>query len=323
VDDLLIIYNDRKTDIEDLLYHFNNVTPKLNFTIENEMAGNINFLDLTIHRDINRFSIDIYRKPTYTDTIIPIDSCHPTEHKYAAIRYLQNRLNSYQLFHEKREKERKIIQDILHNNGYNTSILSSVSSFKNHKNRTEKTHWSKFTYFVKETTAVTKVFKNTRIKVTYSTNNTLEKLLTKKHHPLKDKYENSGIYQLTCPTYSKKYTGQTRRFFRTRFQEHLQDFRHGNGKSSFTQHLLENGHDIGPIEDIMSTTHITNKCRLMDTMEKFYIFRDMKLDNQINDKLAVRPNIIFETIVQKDPHRGIHNIRHTGRTPLISVDSKL
>ena len=63
------------------------------------------------------FSIDIYRKPTYTDSIIPIDSCHPIEHKYATIRYLQNRLNSYQLSHEKKEKESKIIQDTLHNNG--------------------------------------------------------------------------------------------------------------------------------------------------------------------------------------------------------------
>jgi len=62
----------------------------------------------------------------------------------------------------------------------------------------------------------------------------------------------------------------------------------------------------------MSTVHITNKGRLMDTLEKIYIFRDTKLDSQINDKLAVRTNIIFETIVQKDPHRGIHNVCHTG-----------
>jgi len=61
-------------------------------------------MDLTIHRDVNSFSIDIYRKPTYTDSIIPIDSCHHIEHKYAAIRYLQNRLNSYP---EKREKKRE------------------------------------------------------------------------------------------------------------------------------------------------------------------------------------------------------------------------
>ena len=53
----------------------------------------------------------------------------------------------------------------------------------------------------------------------------------------------------------------------------------------------------------------------MDTIEKYYIFRETKLDNQINDKLAVRPNVIFETVVQKDPHRGIHNICHTGKLP--------
>ena len=115
VDDLLIIYNDRKTDIEELLYRFNDITPKLNFTIEKETGGNINFLDLTIHRDIDSFSIDkgVYRKPTYTDTIIPIDSCHPTENKYAAIRHLLNRLNSYQPSHQKREREK-------YNTGYPT-----------------------------------------------------------------------------------------------------------------------------------------------------------------------------------------------------------
>jgi hypothetical protein len=50
----------------------------------------------------------------------------------------------------------------------------------------------------------------------------------------------------------------------------------------------------------------------MDTLEKLYMFCEKKLDNQINNKLAVKPNIIFETLVQKDPHIGIHNIRHTG-----------
>jgi hypothetical protein len=154
--------------------------------------------------------------------------------------------------------------------------------------------------------------KNTRVKVTYSTNNSLGKLLAKKHYPLKNKYENSGIYQLTCPTCSMKYMGQTDGCFRIRFQEHLRDFRYGNGKSSFALHLLENGHNTGFMEDIMNTIHITGKGRLMDTLEKSYIFRETKLNNQINDKLAVKPNIIFDTRVQKDPHRGIHNVCHTG-----------
>jgi len=60
------------------------------------------------------------------------------------------------------------------------------------------------------------------------------------------KYENSGIYQLTCPTCNMKYTGQTDQSFKLRFQEHVRDFKYGNGKSKFAQHLLENGHAIGP-----------------------------------------------------------------------------
>jgi len=161
-------------------------------------------------------------KSTYTDSIIPNDSCYPTEHKYAAVRYLQNRMNCYQLSREKRDKESKITQDILQNNGYNTSTLKSISN-KKQERRTEKTYWSKFTYIGKETRTITKVLKNTTVKVTYSTNNTLGNLLTKKQYPSRGKYENSGIYQLTCLTCNMKYTGQTRRSFRTCFQEYLRD----------------------------------------------------------------------------------------------------
>jgi hypothetical protein len=38
---------------------------------------------------------------------------------------------------------------------------------------------------------------------------------------------------------------------------------------------------------------------MMDTLEKFYIFLETTLNKQINDKLKVKPNIIFENIVQK------------------------
>jgi hypothetical protein len=108
-----------------------------------------------------------------------------------------------------------------------------------------------------------------------------------------------------------KYMGQTGRSFYTRFQEHLRDFKYANGKSTFAQHLLENRHSIGPMEEIMDTIHFTSKGRLMNTRENSYIFRETKLNNQINDKLTVKPNIIFETIVQHDPHRGIHNANST------------
>jgi hypothetical protein len=123
--------------------------------------------------------MEIYRKPTYTDSIIPNDTCHPTEHKLAAIRYLYNRMNNYQLPSDKLQKEDKLIQQILRNNGYDTPKRKITCNNYKHKPGITKMQWSKFTYVGKETRAITKVFKNTKIRITYSTNNSLRKLLTK------------------------------------------------------------------------------------------------------------------------------------------------
>jgi hypothetical protein len=112
---------------------------------------------------------------------------------------------------------------------------------------------------------------------------------------------------LTCPTCRKRYIGQTDGFFKTRYRDHFRDFKHGNRNSSVAQHLLDNGHSIGPIEDIMETIHVTNKGQMMEPLEKFQIFRETQLDNHINDKLTVKPNIIFDVIISNDPHRGIPN----------------
>jgi len=48
----------------------------------------------------------------------------------------------------------------------------------------------------------------------------------------------------------------------------------------------------------METLHITSKGKMMDTLEKYYIFREAKLNNQINDKLTVIQNSIFDTVVR-------------------------
>ena len=69
--------------------------------------------------------IDIYRKPTTTDFIIRNGSCHPREHKMAAIYYFYNRMNIYKLLYDKIQKEINTIQQILPNNKYNASILKT------------------------------------------------------------------------------------------------------------------------------------------------------------------------------------------------------
>ena len=42
---------------------------------------------------------------------------------------------------------------------------------------------------------------------------------------------------------------------------------------------MENKHAVGPIEYIMDIIHITNKHKMMDMLERFYIFKETKNNN--------------------------------------------
>jgi hypothetical protein len=145
--DILIVYDVHQSNIEDALLEFNKLAPKLKFTIEKEENQKISFLDLTIHRKQSRFSIDIYGKPNTTDTIIANDSCHPREHKMAAIHYLYKRMITYDMSPENRHT----IQQILRNNKYNLSIIKDMKHKKKDRVQEEKIKWAKFTYIGRET----------------------------------------------------------------------------------------------------------------------------------------------------------------------------
>ena len=104
-----------------------------------------------------------------------------------------------------------------------------------------------------------------------------------------------------------KYVGQTGRSFHTRFAEHFRDFKYTNHKSKFAEHLLENNHSIGPIDSIMEVLHTTRKGKLMDTLEKFHIYKVTRENIQINDKNTSKPNVIFDTIIQGETSRQLTN----------------
>ena len=96
VDDILLVYIDNTTNIHKVLDEFNNLTPKLKFTLEEEQNNQINFLDITIKKNHKGLSFDIYRKPTTTDIIIPTDSCHPNEQKNSGYQILPGQATNIQ-----------------------------------------------------------------------------------------------------------------------------------------------------------------------------------------------------------------------------------
>jgi hypothetical protein len=63
VDDILIIYDNKNTNIDQTLNDFNNIQPTLKFTIEKEKHKILNFLDLTIHRKRNTYNTQYIENP--------------------------------------------------------------------------------------------------------------------------------------------------------------------------------------------------------------------------------------------------------------------
>ena len=152
-------------------------------------------------------------------------------------------------------------------NKFDTSILNRFNGEKTKRGKdSRKRRWAKFTYCGKETSLVKKLFKNTNVKVAYMTKNSLRKFLKPQNIPKPDKYEKNGVYQLECLTCHKIYTGQTGRPFHVRYREHYNDFKYANKGSTFAQHIINDRHPFGPLNEIMNVIHFERKGKMLDTL---------------------------------------------------------
>jgi hypothetical protein len=220
------VYNDTITNIQGVFESFNDITPGIKFTMEKETEKGINFLDVTIRKEQNVFTFSVYKKPTTTDSIISLDSCHPQEHKHAATHHLVNTMNTYNINAADEEEDRNKIKHIVISDKYDVSIINRLEKPKNNsKKQKSETKWAKFTYIGKETKFITKLFKDSSINITFTTSHAIKRLLSTKPQPTHEQFDNIGVYQLTCPDCRKKYIGQTGRSFRARFSEHFRDYK--------------------------------------------------------------------------------------------------
>jgi hypothetical protein len=92
VDDIIIIRNQNKINEIAITNVINGIIEQLGFKATEEINNSINYLDLTINRNINKIELDIYRKPTNADITIQYTSNHPQDHKQATFNFYINRM---------------------------------------------------------------------------------------------------------------------------------------------------------------------------------------------------------------------------------------
>ena len=103
---MYVFINKTKNNPQNINTYINKIHNNLKLTPTHKEQNSINYLDLTIRHQHNKFNIDIYRKPTATDTTINFLN-HLTEQKMAAFRSHLNRMHSLPLSQDKKKKNRK------------------------------------------------------------------------------------------------------------------------------------------------------------------------------------------------------------------------
>jgi hypothetical protein len=99
---------------------------------------------------------------------------------------------------------------------------------------TQRTKWAKFTYVSKETGLLTKL-SETNIRIAFTTRTNNGQLLSKQNSSQQNKYDTSGVYQLTCQDCVREYIGQMGRSFHIIFIEHFRNNEYENNKSNFAK----------------------------------------------------------------------------------------
>jgi hypothetical protein len=127
VDDILIAYDQEKID-EKISQRINGTENNLKFKMTTEVNNTINYLDILIRRNIIKITIEMYRKPTETRTVIHFKSNHPHEHKIAAFLYYINRITTMPITENSKQNERETIITIAKNNEFPISILTDLKT---------------------------------------------------------------------------------------------------------------------------------------------------------------------------------------------------
>jgi hypothetical protein len=262
VDDVIAIVNEEDDEI---LSELNKQHPAIQFTEETEVEGKISFLDLWLHREERKITIDIFRKPTDAKMCIPAISHHHIQHKMAAFEAAFFRLCNLNLNKERHEKELKYIQEMARINGYEQWRIKSI--YKKHQKLTENKRYTTLKrinertkkkvrtirgvdkdkyvclpFYAPLTNKIQNVFRRHNFNVVFKNNSTLKHLIGGMKQKTPDE-ESAGIYEIPCEDCDCVYVGQTRRRFKVRELEHEESIRkRQTEKSSVAAHCIENNH---------------------------------------------------------------------------------
>jgi hypothetical protein len=309
VDDILCLWTGTNRQLDSFLNHLNSLHPKISFSMEKDANGTINFLDLTINITGGRHEFSIYRKPTYTDHIIPNDSVHHFSHKHAAFHSMIHRLLHIPLSPSNFNMELTTIFKIATNNGYSPNLIQGILRKKQkaiaiQRISSQAVEQADFKWcslpFLGDISYKISNHLPSSLRAAFYPPITLSKLLNNgKDKP--ERFQKSGIYKLKCNGCNMGYVGQTGRNFSIRSKEHARCFKNKDPTSLFAKHLLDFNHTSDFVPEIL---HTLPKGLKMDALELIEIRRHLANPNTPICNEQLFPNsspLLSEKLTLKNP----------------------
>lgn len=298
VDDTLYISQNNGKNIHKIFDEINNLHKNIKFKIEEEINNKLNFLDITIHNNHNNFKFSIYRKPTQNNLIIPNSSMHPPQHKMAAFNSMLYRMHRLPLSQIEKQKEKTIVFRIALDNGYKLKTIEKLNYKIQQKinNRMTKLElfneqdnnylYSSFTYIGFINQKISNLFKNTNVKITYTSNQTnFNRIKPKAKNII---YNLNGVYKIECPSCNKFYVGQTGKSLQTRFSQHKNAYLKPHiYNSNFAHHCIVNNHEFPNINSMYLIKHIPKGIK-MNIWEDLFIFKHLEENTIIQEQVQIK-----------------------------------
>ena len=133
VDDIFILFRS-ESHIEPFFQYINTRHTRINFTVEKEKDDSLSFLDVLIKKLDNKFTTDIYRKPTFSGQCLRFDSSVNEQYKINLVSCLLDRAfkicSSYSILCTEISRLRKIFyQNCYPNSLFEISVKNRFESY--------------------------------------------------------------------------------------------------------------------------------------------------------------------------------------------------
>lgn len=253
VDDCAAIVKTEK--VTDTLNLLNSICSEIQFTCEREVDGKLPFLDLKLIRNGENIEFDIYRKPTHTDRVIPIESYHHRSHKLAAFNSMFHRLFNIPLTKLRFETEKKNIYRIAHINGYAHKVIDQLFKKHQRKKATLSTSLSSekcepircaLSFDTNTFDRLNNIFTHVNACFAAKSGTKLKSMLRSTKDEWKDD-DKPGVYKASCSHVGcdAVYIGQSTRSMSVREKEHRKYIRNIEPhRSGLAEHILNNRHSL-------------------------------------------------------------------------------